>query len=349
MGASPIVIGHRGASGYMPEHTLASYFLAMQYGADYVEPDLVMTRDGVLVARHENEISGTTDVASHPEFAGRHAQRSIDGQMLSGWFSEDFTLAELKTLRARERIPRERPGNARFDGHFEVPTLAEILALVRAVDEQRAVRARELGRPAPPRVGVYPETKHPSHFAARGLAMEAPLLAGLERYGYRGRDAPVWLQSFEVGNLKALARVTELRRVQLIDSKGSPYDQSLADDGHTYADLITPRGLREIARYAQGIGPDKLLVIPRVGDASLGKPTSLVADAHAAGLVVHPWTFRAENAFLPREFRRGDVSSQYGDLQGELLAYLDSGIDGFFTDQPDIGVAARNAFTAARA
>ena len=349
MSASPIVIGHRGASGYMPEHTLASYFLAMQYGADYVEPDLVMTRDGVLVARHENEISGTTDVASHPEFAGRHAERSVDGRVVSGWFSEDFTLAELKTLRARERIPRERPGNARFDGHFEVPTLAEILALVRAVDEQRAVRARELGHPAPPRLGVYPETKHPSHFAARGLAMEAPLLAVLERYGYGGRDAPVWLQSFEVGNLKALARMSELRRVQLIESEGSPYDQSLADDGHTFADLITPRGLRDIARYAQGIGPNKLLVIPRSAEGTLGKPTSLVADAHAAGLVVHPWTFRAENTFLPSELRRGGVSSQYGDLQGELLAYLATAIDGFFTDQADIGVAARNAFMARRA
>ena len=346
MSATPIVIGHRGASGYMPEHTLASYFLAMQFGADYVEPDLVMTRDGVLVARHENEIGGTTDVAAHPQFADRHTQRSVDGHLLSGWFSEDFTLAELKSLRAVERIPRERPGNTRFDGHFEVPTLAEILALVRAVDEQRATRARELGLPAPPRLGVYPETKHPSHFAARGLAMEAPLLATLERFGYRGRDAPVWLQSFEVGNLKALARVTELRRVQLIEVEGAPYDQSLRDDGHTFADLITPSGLAEIARYAQGIGPNKLLVIPRTGDASLGRPTSLVADAHAAGLAVHPWTFRAENTFLPKEFRRGTVDAQYGDLQGELLAYLRTGIDGFFTDQPDLGVAARDAFLA---
>jgi glycerophosphoryl diester phosphodiesterase len=348
MSAPPIVIGHRGASGYMPEHTLASYFLAMQFGADYVEPDLVMTRDGVLVARHENEIGGTTDVAAHPQFAERHTQRSVDGHLLSGWFSEDFTLAELKTLRAVERIPRERPGNTRFDGHFEVPTFAEILALVRAVDEQRATRARELGLPAPARLGVYPETKHPSHFAARGLAMEAPLLATLERFGYRGREAPVWLQSFEVGNLKALARLTELRRVQLIEAEGAPYDQSLADDGHAFADLITPRGLAEIARYAQGIGPNKILVIPRTADASLGRQTSLVADAHAAGLAVHPWTFRAENTFLPKEFQRGTVASQYGDLQGELLAYLRTGIDGFFTDQPDIGVAARDAFLAQR-
>ena len=332
----------------MPEHTLASYFLAMQYGADYVEPDLVMTRDGVLVARHENEIGGTTDVAAHPEFARRHVERNVDGEVLSGWFTEDFTLAELKTLRAVERIPRERPANARFDGHFEVPTLAEILALVHAVDEQRATRARELGQPAPPRLGVYPETKHPSYFAAHGLAMEAPLLATLERFGYRGRDAPVFIQSFEVGNLKSLARVTELRRIQLIEAHGAPHDRSLADDGHTYADLITPRGLAEIARYAQGIGPDKLLVIPRSADASLGKPTSLVADAHAAGLLVHPWTFRAENTFLPREYQRGGVSSQYGDLKGELLAYLATGIDGFFTDQADVGVAARAAFLARR-
>jgi len=346
MSAPPIVIGHRGASGYMPEHTLASYFLAMQFGADYVEPDLVMTRDGVLVARHENEIGGTTDVAAHAEFAERHTERSVDGRLVSGWFSEDFTLAELKRLRAVERIPRERPGNARFDGHFEVPTFAEILALVRAVEEQRATRARELGQPPPPRVGVYPETKHPSHFAARGLAMEAPLLATLERYGYRGGDAPVWLQSFEVGNLRALARVTELRRVQLIEAEGAPHDLSLAADGRTFADLITPRGLSEIAGYAQGIGPNKILVIPRTAEARLGRPTSLVADAHAAGLVVHPWTFRAENAFLPREYQRGAVSSEYGDLQGELLAYLRTGIDGFFTDQADLGVAARDAFLA---
>ncbi|HEY0768232.1 MAG TPA: glycerophosphodiester phosphodiesterase [Steroidobacteraceae bacterium] len=349
MSAVPIVIGHRGASGYVPEHTLASYFLAMQYGADYVEPDLVMTRDGVLIARHENEIGGTTNVAAHAEFAARRATRLIDGTAVEGWFSEDFTLAELKTLRARERIPELRPGNARFDGQFEIPTMEEILVLVRGTEQQRATRARQLGEPAPARIGVYPETKHPSHFAALGLAMEQPLLATLARHGYDGRDAPVWLQSFEVGNLKALSRMTQLPRVQLIEDGGAPYDFIAAREARTYADLITPHGLAEIASYAQAIGPNKSLVIPRRADASLGEPTALVANAHLHGLAVHPWTFRAENAFLPTSLRCGSLVTDLGDLQGELLAYLRCGIDGFFTDQADIGVAARAAFLASRA
>ncbi|MBS0379878.1 MAG: glycerophosphodiester phosphodiesterase [Proteobacteria bacterium] len=338
--SAPIVIGHRGASGYVPEHTLASYFLAMQYGADYVEPDLVMTRDGVLVARHENEIGGTTDVAAHPQFASRRTRRSIDGTEVEGWFTEDFTLAELKTLRARERIPEVRPANARFDGHFEVPTLEEILALVQGVERTRAQRALQLGVAAPPRIGIYPETKHPSHFAARGLAMEAPLVATLGRFGYAGAAAPIWLQSFEVGNLRELAAMTELPRVQLIEESGAPYDLVLAREAHTYADLIRPQGLEGIARYAHAIGPSKALIIPRDATEALARPTTLVADAHAAGLKVHPWTFRAENRFLPREFRRGTGAQEHGDLRGEILRFLDAGIDGFFTDQPDVGVAA---------
>ncbi len=344
--SAPIVIGHRGASGYVPEHTLASYFLAMQYGADYVEPDLVMSRDGVLIARHENEIGGTTDVASRPQFAARRTRRSIDGTEIEGWFTEDFTLAELKTLRARERIPDVRPANARFDGHFEVPTLEEILALVQGVERARAQRALQLGLPAPPRIGIYPETKHPSHFAARGLAMEAPLVATLGRFGYAGAAAPVWLQSFEVGNLRELARMTELPRVQLIEEGGAPFDFVLARDARTYADLIRPPGLAQIARYAHAIGPSKALIIPRDADEALTRPTTLVADAHAAGLKVHPWTFRAENRFLPRQFRRGTAPQEHGDLQGEILRFLDAGIDGFFTDQPDVGVAAVAAWRA---
>jgi glycerophosphoryl diester phosphodiesterase len=188
MTAVPIVIGHRGAAGYVPEHTLDSYFLAMQFGADFVEPDLVMTRDGVPIARHENEIGGTTDVAAHPEFAARRTRRSVDGTQVEGWFTEDFTLAELKTLRARERIPEVRPANTRLDGRFEIPTLAEILALVQGVEGQRAERARQLGLPPPARIGVYPETKHQSYFDTLGLAKEEPLVATLERAGYR--DAP---------------------------------------------------------------------------------------------------------------------------------------------------------------
>lgn len=344
MNAIPIVIGHRGACGYAPEHTLASYFLAMQYGADFVEPDLVMTRDGVLIARHENEIGGTTDVAAHPQFAARRTRRLIDGVPLEGWFVEDFTLAELKSLRVRERIPLLRPGNTRFDGQFEIPTLEEILALVHAVEQQRAVRAQQLGEAAPARIGVYPETKHPSYFAALGLAMEAPLVATLERYGYRDPAAPVWLQSFEVGNLRALADLTPLPRVQLIADHGAPYDLSAQGDPRGYADLITPAGLAEIAGYAQAIGPDKSLVIPRRADGNLAQPTTLVADAHAHGLAVHPWTFRAENAFLPPQFRAGSAPGERGNLEAELRAYLGSGVDGFFTDQADLGVAARNAF-----
>ena len=168
--STPIVIGHRGASGYVPEHTLTSYFIAMQDGADYVEPDLVMTKDGVLVARHENEIGGTTDVAEHPEFASRRATKVIDGTSITGWFTEDFTLAELKTLRARERIPDTRPGNTRFDGQFEIPTFEEILSLVHGVEEQRDTHARQLGKPAPRHIGVYPETKHPTYFAGTRAA-----------------------------------------------------------------------------------------------------------------------------------------------------------------------------------
>ena len=331
----PIVIAHRGASGYAPEHTLAAYFIAIQQGADYIEPDLVATRDGVLVARHENEIGGTTDVAARAQFADRRTTKVIDGARITGWFTEDFLLAELKTLRVRERIPELRPANTRLDGRLEIPTLEEILALVRGVEEQRQVRARELRLPPPPPIGVYPETKHPSYFAAAGLPMEEHLVAALERYGYRGARGSAFLQSFETGNLKALSRLTRLPLVQLIEAAGAPYDLVAGGDPRTYAQLLTPKGLEEIAAYAACIGPAKALVIPRDANGRLAKPTSLVAAAHAAGLKVHPWTFRAESAFLPTG----------SDLQGELRAFLAAGIDGFFTDQPDLGACARDAFT----
>ncbi|HXS21563.1 MAG TPA: glycerophosphodiester phosphodiesterase [Steroidobacteraceae bacterium] len=332
--AQPIVIAHRGASGYAPEHTLTSYFTAIEMGADFIEPDLVMTRDAVLVARHENEIGGTTDVADRRQFADRRTTKVIDGVSVSGWFTEDFLLEELKTLRTRERIPELRPANTRMDGRLEIPTLEEILALARGVGERQRVRARELGLPAPPPIGVYPETKHPSYFAGLGLAMEERLVAALERYGYQGRDGRAFLQSFETGNLKALSRLTQLPLVQLIEAAGAPYDCVQSGERRTYADLVTPKGLDEIARYAGCIGPAKSLIIPRDSDGKLAMPTSLVADCHAAGLQVHPWTFRAESAFLPVGL----------DLEGELREFLLTGIDGFFADQPDVGVRSRNTY-----
>ena len=339
----PLVIGHRGASGYVPEHTLASYYLAILMGADYVEPDLVSTKDGVLVARHENEIGGTTDVADHPEFADRRTTKTIDGVQITGWFTEDFTLAELKTLRAKERIPQQRPANTRFDGMFEVPTFEEVLALVHSINEQRkrGVGGRDKRHVKP--LGIYPETKHPTYFQSVGLPLEEPLVKLLDRYGYNSPRDPVYIQSFETANLRKLSKLTKVKLVQLIDATGRPFDFVVAKDPRTYADLVKPEGLREIARYASGIGANKNLMIPRKDDF-LVAPTTLVRDAHDAGVIVHGWTFRAENAFLPREFRSSADPNSIGDLPGEIRKFLDLGMDGFFTDQSDIGVKARDAF-----
>ena len=358
-GAAPLVIGHRGASGYLPEHTLASYWMAIEQGADFIEPDLVSTRDGVLVARHENAIAilnedgsvreATTDVAERPEFASRRATKSIDGVTITGWFTEDFTLAELKTLRARERLPALRAANTRFDGMFEVPTFEEVLQLVARANERRRASAHDgAGRPLPFKpVGVYPETKHPSYFQGLGLALEEPLVRLLERHGYRGPDAPVFVQSFETANLRRLRGMTRVPLVQLLGASGRPWDFVLANDPRGYADLVTPAGLAGIASYADGIGPPTTLVIPIVA-GRLGAHTALVADAHAAGLRVHAYTFRAENAFLPDEFDRGSDPAGLGDLAGQLRAFLRLGLDGFFTDQPFLGRQARDAFLAAR-
>lgn len=342
--ADPIVIGHRGASGYVPEHTLVSYFIAIQQGADYVEPDLVSTRDGVLVARHENEIGGTTNVAEHSEFASRKTTKTIDGVSVTGWFTEDFTLAELKTLRARERLPALRTANTRFDGQFEVPTFEEILALVHDINEQRARAAEIKGESRPKPIGVYPETKHATYFDGVGLSLEEPLLRTLTRWGYRGKHSPVFIQSFEVGNLKELRQKTQLRLIQLIDASGAPYDFVKAGDARTYADMVKPSGLADIAKYADGVGVNKSLIIPRKADDSLGTPTSLIADAHAVGLAVHAWTFRAENSFLPLEYRLGAAPGDFGNLPGEILKFLALGLDGFFTDQPIFGVEARDQY-----
>jgi glycerophosphoryl diester phosphodiesterase len=340
--AAPIIIGHRGASGYVPEHTLASYFLAVEQGADYIEPDLVSTRDGVLVARHENEIGATTDVGEHPEFASLRTRKTIDGREVEGWFTEDFTLAQLKTLRARERIAEVRPGNARLDGTLEIPTLEEILELIEAL-ESRHRRARP-GAGTPRRIGIYPETKHPSHFARCGLALEAPLLAALRRHGLDAERAPVFIQSFETANLKTLRTLTRIALVQLVDSSGAPHDLVSSGDARTYADLITQRGLAEIAGYADAVGVEKQLVIARAANGALGSPTALVHDAHAEGLAVHAWTFRAENAFLPASMRSGSDPAALGDLCSEIEAYLRAGVDGVFVDQPALGVRARERY-----
>lgn len=346
--AAPIVIGHRGASGYVPEHTLVSYFIAMEQGADYIEPDLVSTGDGALIARHENEIGGTTDVERHPQFASRRTRKVIDGKAVEGWFTEDFTLAEIKTLRARERIARIRPGNARLDGQLEIPTLGEILSLVRTLETRREMAARARGSARPPPIGVYPETKHPTYFERCGLALEAPLLAVLAQYGYPGENAPIFIQSFETANLQALRRKTRIRLVQLIEESGAPYDLAADGDSRTYRDLITPPGLAKIAKYAAAIGVAKGLVIPREADDSLGRPTSLVPEAHAAGLDVHAWTFRAENQFLPAPLKSGSDPAAAGNVEAEVEVYLEAGIDGFFIDQPADGVRARDRFVASR-
>ena len=329
-----LVIGHRGASGYRPEHTLASYELAARMGADFIEPDLVSTKDHVLVARHENDITDTTDVATRPEFAGRQTTKVIDGTSHTGWFTEDFTLAELKTLRAKERLPQVRQHNTLYDGRFQIPTLQQVLDL-------RARLSRELHRT----IGVYPETKHPTYFDSIDLSLEESLLKTLRTNGLNHTTSPVYVQSFETSNLRDLRRLgLRTVEVQLTGASGAPYDLVSQGDSRTYADLTTPSGLQWIARYADGIGPDKNQVIPRAADNSLGTPTSLVRDAHRAGLVVHPYTFRAENSFLPADYRIGSAPNDYGRAIDEQIAFLRTGIDGLFTDQADIGVIARDEF-----
>ena len=324
----PLVIGHRGASGYRPEHTLASYELAIQQCADFIEPDLVSTKDGVLVARHENEIGATTDVAAHPEFADRRVTKIIDGVSLTGWFTEDFTLAELKTLRANERIPAVRPQNTAYNGLFEVPTLQEVIDLA-----QRSISCDG------EQVGIYPETKHPSYFDSIGLSLEEPLVDVLHANGYRSQRDPVYIQSFEVGNLKELSHMTRLPLVQLINCSGQPWDFTVAGDARTYADLVTRGGLKFVSRYADGIGVCKDVMIPRDPAGNLATPSNVIKEAHKRGLIVHGWTFRVENQFLPLDYRSSSVPTERGDLAGEITTFVAAGMDGFFTDNPDIGSA----------
>ncbi|MCW2567760.1 MAG: glycerophosphodiester phosphodiesterase [Mycobacterium sp.] len=333
----PVVIGHRGASGYRPEHTLASYALAVELGADYIEPDVVSTKDGVLVARHENEIGGTTNVADHPEFAGRRTTKTIDGTAVTGWFTEDFTLAELRTLRAKERIAAVRQRNTLYDGRYPVPTLDEVLAL-------QATLSRRYHRV----IGVYPETKHPTYFRSIGLPLEDRLVGALRRRGLDRADAPVYVQSFEVGNLRALRHRLRVPLIQLIDGSGAPYDLRAAGDPRTYTDLLTPAGLAEIATYADGIGPAKDRILPRDAAGKLLAPTTVVRDAHRVGLLVHPFTFRNENQFLPLDLRRGSDPTAYGNAFAEYQLFFDVGVDGVFSDNGDTAVEARDAWVAAR-
>ncbi|MFL6622011.1 MAG: glycerophosphodiester phosphodiesterase [Sulfurifustaceae bacterium] len=338
--SKPIVIAHRGASGYVPEHTLAAYAIAMLQGADFIEPDLVITKDGQLIARHDNVLDVTTDVAAHPEFASRRTTKVVDGHSHTGWFSEDFTLAEIKRLRAIERIPGVRPANARFDGQFEVPTLAEIIDLVRA--NETGLRRR---------IGIYPETKHPTYFQKLGLAMEEPLVKILHANGYDRQPERVYIQSFEIANLKKLRTLTPIPLIQLLETSGRPADVAAAGGTLTYDQMATAEGLREIATYADGVGPEKYhFIIPRdaTGRLDPAKATDFVRHAHATRLKVHPWTFRAENQFLPVNLRSTGGPTALGDSNTEIRAFLAAGIDGFFTDQSDIGVRARDAFVAGR-
>ncbi|GAA3503682.1 glycerophosphodiester phosphodiesterase [Streptomyces prasinosporus] len=331
----PTIIGHRGASGYRPEHTLGAYRLALDMGADIVEAgDLVPTKDGHLVCRHEPEIGGTTDVADHPEFASRRRTKSLDGVPTTGWFTEDFTLAELKTLRAKERIPANRPHNSLYDGRWEIPTFEEVL---RWQDEQTRARGKQ--------VWIYPELKHPTYFREQGLGLEERVAKALRRHGKDGRNAPVVLQSFEPTSVRRLAGLVRNPLVVLLSGAGTrPWDFERSGDPRTVADLITPEGLAEIAGYARGIGPTLDLVIPRDASGRLTKPTTLVRDAHRAGLILHPYTLRNENPFLPADFRRGTDPDAYGDVFGAYRAYFATGIDGVFTDQPDTGLLAREDF-----
>lgn len=354
-GDKPLVIGHRGASGYLPEHTLESYKRAIELGADFIEPDLVATKDGVLIARHEPNITGTTDVSTRAEFAGRKTKKMVDGVQEEGWFASDFTLAEIKTLRAIQPMADRDQSN---NGKFQIPTLDEVLDL-----------AKSEGTKAGRTVGVYPETKHPTYHVNLGLQLEDRLLATLAKYGYTTKTSPVIVQSFEVSNLKYLRTKTQIRLVQLVDADdvkadGSmslvapydkPYDFAVAGDSRTFASLLTPAGLKEVKTYADGIGPWKPYLIPSKqvdanndgkaddlnGDGAIDDrdrvmmaPTNVVKDAHAAGLMVHAYTFRSEAKRLASTFK--------GDPKAEYKLFFELGVDGVFSDFPDTAKAARD-------
>ncbi|WP_409450261.1 glycerophosphodiester phosphodiesterase [Brevundimonas sp.] len=323
---APQVIAHRGASGERPEHTASAYILAIEQGADVIEPDLVMTLDGQFVVRHENEIGGTTDVAGRPEFAARRTTKTIDGVPTTGWFTEDFTLAELKTLRARERLPLLRPNNTAWDGQEAILTFDEVVAIAR----DAAARTGRI-------IGIAPELKHPSYFAGIGLPMEDTFVAALTQHGLTGPDAPILIQCFEVGPLQRLSARIDAPLLQLMSLSGGPADRP----DLTYAAMATSEGLRAVAAYADAVGVETGMILPRDDMARSLAPTALVEDAHAAGLKVVVWTLRAENAFLPLERRQGDAPADHGDLSGYLKAFYALGVDAVFSDFPGAAVGAR--------
>ncbi|MGW7578186.1 glycerophosphodiester phosphodiesterase [Streptomyces sp. NPDC054765] len=330
----PLIVGHRGASGYRPEHTFGSYQLALDMGADVIEQDLVPTKDGHLVCRHENDITATTDVSAHPAFADRKTTKTVDGVKLTGWFTEDFTLAELKTLRAKERIPGTRQHNTLYDGVWDVPTFEEVL--------QWAEReGRKRGR----HVWLHIETKHPTYFRKLGLGLEERVAKALRAHGRHKKNSPNFLQSFEPSSLQRLGKLVGCPKIVLLDTPDTqPWDFTEAGDPRKVADLIKPEGLKWLAGFAQGIGPDLTVIIPRDKDGKLGKPTSVVKDAHAAGLVLHPYTVRNENTFLPVDFRRGSDPNAYGDSLAYFKAVLGTGIDGLFSDNCDTALLAAAEF-----
>jgi glycerophosphoryl diester phosphodiesterase len=332
--AGPLVFGHRGAAGYRPEHTLASYTLGAEMGADYIEPDLVSTKDGVLVARHEPEIGGTTDVADHPEFADRKSTKTIDGIQYTGWFTDDFTLAELETLRAKERIPDVRQRNTIYDGRYEVPTFQEVIDL-----------AKKLSKQLHRRIGIAPETKHSTYFSSEGLALEPKLVAALRRNGLDKADSPVVIQSFETENLKALKGQVDVPLVALLDEATIvPADVAAAGGTTTFGDYATPEGLKGLAEFADWVSPWKPYIVPTVAGGEWLAPTSFIDDAHAAALEVVAYTFRNENRFLPPSLRSSADPNEYGDAFSEYRKFFQLGIDGVFSDNPDTAVAARDEF-----
>jgi glycerophosphoryl diester phosphodiesterase len=334
--ASPLVFGHRGASGYRPEHTLASYELAARMGADYIEPDLVSTKDGVLVARHEPEIGSTTDVADHPEFADRRTTKTIDGVEYTGWFTDDFTLAELKTLRAKERIPDIRQRNTIYDGRYEVPTFQEVIDVAKKL-------SKELHRT----IGIAPETKHSTYFSKEGLALEPKLVATLRKNKLDQADSPVVVQSFETANLKQLDEQIDVPLVALLDEATIvPADVAAAGGTTTFGDYATPEGLKGLKEFADWVSPWKPYIVPVDANGEWLAPTSFIDDAHAAGLKVVAYTFRNENQYLPPSLRSSADPNAYGDAFAEYAKFFGLGIDGVFSDNPDTAVAARDEFLA---